>query len=84
MALKLMVKRVEFPPGISVMLWTSDRDARLLEWKDFHAEGALGVWLAGIVGKYGRAEVKLEWTEQLKADARLAPLLSSILGPPER
>lgn len=83
MPLRLMVTRMSDPhPGISAMLWTVDREARLLDWKEFHGEAALGVWLAGLAGKYGRDNVKVDWTEQLRADARLVPLLSSLFGPP--
>lgn len=85
MALRLMIRRVTIPhPGISAMLWTADRDSRLLEWKEFQGDAALGVWLAGIAGKYGRENVKVDWTEQLRADARVGPLLSSMFGPPPK
>ena len=81
MVLRLMVKRAEDPgSGISAMLWATGEDARLLEWKEFQGEAALGIWLAGIVGKYGRENVKVDWTQQLRADARLAPLLSILFG----
>lgn len=42
----------------------------------------LGVWLAGIAGKYGRDNVLIDWTEQMKADVRLRDAVSSVFGEP--
>lgn len=64
------------------MLWTEDADARLIEWKEFAGTVTLGVWLAGVVGKYGRGNIKIDWTPQLMTDARLRGLITSILAPP--
>jgi hypothetical protein len=82
MGLRLLVNRVEVPQlGFSAMLWTEDEDARLVEWKEFSGTVTLGVWLAGVAGKYGRGNIKIDWTPQLMADARLRELITSILAP---
>jgi hypothetical protein len=82
MRVRLLVKRVPEPQtGFSATLWT-EGDARLVEWKDFSGTVTLGVWLAGIAGKYGRNDVLIDWTEQMKADGRLAEAVSSVFGEP--
>jgi hypothetical protein len=81
MKCRLMLRRVQKPqPGISALLWSEDLDARLLEWKEFQGGAALGVWLAGLVVKYGRDNFTLDWGNGLKDDLVLAPLVEKIFG----
>jgi hypothetical protein len=63
------------------MVWTAAADdPRLLESKQFKGEAALGVWLAGIVTRYGRGNIRVNWTDALRADARLAAVVQELLG----
>ena len=42
-----------------------------MDSKQFLGEGALKVWLAGIVTRYGRSNITVDWTA-LQFDDRLA------------
>ena len=39
------------------------------------------MWLAGIVTRYGRSNIRVNWTESLGADDRLTVLLEESVGP---
>jgi len=88
MAFRLLLKRVDAQqqdqqPLFSAMLWSVEgADTRLLEWKDFTGTVPLGVWLAGVAGRHGRQNVSVDWTDQLRADARLTEIVAGIFGPP--
>jgi len=89
MPLRLLVKRIEVHEQhgqryvFSAMLWEVDGAAtRLVEWKDFAGTVQLGVWLAGVAGKYGRQNVSVDWTDHLRGDPRLVEILSGIFGLP--
>jgi hypothetical protein len=43
-------------------------------------EAALKVWLAGIVTRYGSSNIRLNWTEALRGDERLAMTLEGTIG----
>jgi hypothetical protein len=43
-------------------------------------EAALKVWLAGIVTRYGRGNIHLNWTESLLADEPLALAVKDTTG----
>lgn len=73
MSVLLVVDRAKDGPRIWAMVWTSaDDDPRLLESKHFLGMAALQVWLAGIVTRYGRSNITVDWTASLKSDDRLA------------
>ena len=81
MSVLLVVDRDTLGESISVMAWTAeDADPRLLESRQFRGEAALKVWLAGIATRYGRSNIHLNWTEALRADARLAMVLKDTMG----
>ncbi len=57
---------------IGAMVWNAtDDDPRLLESKQFKGEAALGLWLAGIATRYGRGNIRVNWTDALRTDRRL-------------
>jgi hypothetical protein len=77
----LVVDRDTLGESISVMAWTAEEDdPRLLESRQFRGEAALKVWLAGIATRYGRDNIRLNWTEALRDDARLAIVLKDTMG----
>ncbi len=64
------------------MVWTAgDDDLRLLESRKFRGEGALKVWLAGIVTRYGRSNIRVSCPASLEADDWLTVLLEESIGP---
>jgi hypothetical protein len=82
MSVLLVVERSKAGAQLSAMVWTTgDDDPRLIESKKFRGEGALKVWLAGIVTRYGRSNIRVNWTESLGADDRLTVLLEESVGP---
>ena len=82
MVVLLVVERSKAGAQLSAMVWTAgDDDPRLLESREFRGEGALKVWLAGIVTRYGRDNIRVNWTESLGADDRLSVLLEESVGP---
>ena len=81
MSVLLVVDRDTLGERISVMAWTAEEaDPRLLESRQFRGEAALKVWLAGIATRYGRRNIRLNWTEALRADGRLAMVLKDTMG----
>ena len=77
----LVVDRDSLSESISVMAWTAEEDdPRLLESRQFRGEAALKVWLAGIATRYGRGNIRLNWTDALRDDARLAIVLKDTMG----
>ena len=77
----LVVDRDTRSKGIWVMAWTAEEDdPRLLESRQFMGEAALKVWLAGIATRYGRSNIRLNWTEALRSDARLTMMLKDTMG----
>jgi hypothetical protein len=55
------------------MLWAiTESDPTLLESNDFLGEAGFRIWLAGIVTRYGRGNVTVDWTTALASDVRLA------------
>jgi hypothetical protein len=77
----LVVDRDTLNERISVMAWTTgDDDPRLLEAREFRGEAALKIWLAGIATRYGRNNIRLNWTEALRADERLALVFKDAMG----
>jgi len=81
MKVLLVVDRDKRTDRISVLAWTAeDDDPRLLESRQFMGEAALKVWLAGIATRYGRSNIRLNWTEALRGDARLAMTLEDTMG----
>ena len=78
MTVLLVVDRAKDGPGIWAMAWTAvDDDPKLLESKHFLGDAALKVWLAGIVTRYGRSNISVDWTASLKSDDRLAAAVRS-------
>jgi hypothetical protein len=64
MRVLLVVDRAKDGPGIWAMAWTSaDDDPKLLESKHFLGDAALKVWLGGIVTRYGRSNITVDWKE---------------------
>jgi hypothetical protein len=77
----LVVDRSADGAGIWALLWTAeDDDPRLLQSKKFRGEASLKVWLAGLVTRYGRMNIEVQWTNSLQMDARLATVLKESLG----
>jgi hypothetical protein len=81
MVVLLVVERSNAGAQLSAMVWTAGDDPRLLESREFRGEGALKVWLAGIVTRYGRDNIRVNWTASLGADDRLTVLLEESVGP---
>ena len=78
MRVLLVVDRAKDGPGIWAMAWTAvDDDPKLLESKHFLGDAALRVWLAGIVVRYGRSNITVDWTASLKSDDGLAAAVRS-------
>jgi hypothetical protein len=76
MTVLLVVDRVNSGGAICAMVWsTADDDPRLLESKEFKGPSAFKVWLAGIVTRYGRSSVTVNWSEALKGDDRLSAVV---------
>jgi hypothetical protein len=72
----LTVERLNTATGIWAMVWTrQDDDPRLLESKQFKGPAALKVWLAGIVTRYGRSNITVNWTAALRTDERVSAAL---------
>jgi hypothetical protein len=46
----------------------------------FKGESALKVWLAGIGVRYGRENIRVNWTDDLRGDDRLAVVLKDSVG----
>ena len=71
MRVSLVVSRA--PDGsIGAMVWASaEDDPKLVESRLFLGESALTVWLAGIVARYGRSNITVDWTTSLASDVRL-------------
>lgn len=81
MSVLLVIERSK-AGALSAMVWTTgDDDPRLLESRKFRGEGALKVWLAGIVTRYGRGNIRVSCPESLEADDRLTGLLEESVGP---
>jgi len=77
----LAVDRDKLSKGIWVMAWAAEEDdPRLLESRQFMGEAALKVWLAGIATRYGRSNIRLNWTEALRSDERLTLMLKDTMG----
>jgi hypothetical protein len=77
----LAVDRSADRTEICAMIWVAaDDDPRLLESRTFQGEGALRVWLAGLVAKYGHSNIRVNWTEELRADEPLAVALEKVMG----
>lgn len=83
MTVLLVIDRSKTPSeGIWALVWTSENDdPRLLESKQFKGEAALQVWLAGIVTRYGRSNITVNWTDSLRADDRLAKVVKESVDP---
>jgi hypothetical protein len=82
MSVLLVIERSKAGAQLSAMVWTAgDDDPRLLESRHFRGEGALKVWLAGIVTRYGRSNIRVSCPESLEADDRLTVLLEESVGP---
>lgn len=63
------------------MVWTAvDDDPRLLESKHFKGEAALKVWLAGMGARFGRENIRVNWTDVLRTDDRLLEVLKDSVG----
>jgi len=81
MVVLLVLDRAKTTAGIWAMVWTAiDDDPRLLESKQFKGEAALKVWLAGIGARYGRENIRVNWTDALRTDDRLAGVLKESVG----
>ena len=81
MIVLLVVDRAQATSGFWAMVWTAiDDDPRLLESKHFRGEAALKVWLAGIGARYGRENIRVNWTDILRTDDRLADVLKDSVG----
>jgi hypothetical protein len=81
MVILLVLDRAKTSSGIWAMVWTAiDDDPRLLESKQFKGEAALKVWLAGIGARYGRENIRVNWTDALRTDDRLAVMLKDSVG----
>ncbi|HEU0106991.1 MAG TPA: hypothetical protein VFT38_12515 [Vicinamibacteria bacterium] len=82
MSVLLVIERSKAGALLSAMLWTTgDDDPRLLESRKFRGEGALKVWLAGIVTRYGRSNIRVNCPESLEGDDKLTVLLEESVGP---
>jgi hypothetical protein len=81
MVILLVLDRAKTTSGIWAMVWTAiDDDPRLLESKQFKGEAALKVWLVGIGARYGRENIRVNWTDALRTDDRLAVVLKDSVG----
>ena len=81
MVVPLVLDRAKETSGLWAMLWTAvDDDPRLLEARHFKGEAALKVWLAGISARHGRENIRVNWTEELRTDDRLAAMLRDSVG----
>jgi hypothetical protein len=82
MSVLLVIERSKAGAQLWAMVWTAgDDDPRLLESRKFRGEGAFKVWLAGIVTRYGRSNIRVTCPESLEADDRLTVLLEESFGP---
>jgi hypothetical protein len=83
MTVLLVVERSKPGSRISAMVWTAiDDDPHLLESKQFRGEAAFKIWLAGIATRYGPSNIRVNWTDSLRADDRLTTLLNECVQPP--
>jgi hypothetical protein len=81
MTVLLVLDRAQSTPGIWAMVWTAiDDDPRLLESKQFKGEAALKVWLAGVGTRFGRENIRVNWTDVLRSDDRLVEVLKDSVG----
>jgi hypothetical protein len=81
MSVLLVINRAP-DSSIGALVWTStEGDPKLLESRHFRGEAALTVWLAGIVTRYGRSNVTVDWTTSLASDDRLSAAVRSCVGP---
>jgi hypothetical protein len=86
MALELIVSCSEpgdrIEPCIEVLLWSVNRDAKLLESQRFTGGADLRVWLKAIVAEHGRGSIRIRWTDRLAENFALAQLIAVCLDVP--
>ena len=58
--------------GVCVMLWAHERYTRLVEAHQLRDDVALADWLTGVVARYGRENLSVDWTESLRQRKKLA------------
>jgi hypothetical protein len=69
-----------------VLLWSEEKDPRLLDSQRFTDPGAFRNWLNNVVATYGRENIRVRWTDALTAKRTLARLIAVCLAlpvPPE-
>jgi hypothetical protein len=85
-ALELIVSCSEpgdrIEPWIDVLLWSVNRDAKLLESQRFGGGADLRVWLKAIVAEHGRGNIRVRWTDKLAENFALSHLIAICLDVP--
>jgi hypothetical protein len=82
MKVLLVVDRAKAGPGIWALAWTdSEDDPRLIESRHFLGEEALQAWLEEISARFGPGSIAVDWSDSLRADARLTAVMQRSLDP---
>lgn len=63
-----------------VMLWTTDRDPRLMDVHLFTTAAELRIWLTVMAGTYGAENIVVRWTTQLLELPAMAKLIAACLA----
>ena len=87
MAVELVVSLSEpgnrSQPWIEALLWSvANEDTRLLESQRFTGGADLRVWLKAIAAEHGRGNIRVRWTDKLKANFALSHLIAACLDLP--
>jgi hypothetical protein len=70
-------------PWIEALLWSvANEDTRLLESQRFTGGSDLRVWLKAIAAEHGRENIRVRWTDKLKANFALSHLIAACLDVP--
>jgi hypothetical protein len=70
-------------PWIEALLWyVASEDTRLLESQRFTGGSELRVWLKAIVAEHGRGNIRVRWTDKIKANFALSHLIAACLDVP--
>jgi hypothetical protein len=87
MAVELVVSYSEpgdrTAPWIEALLWfVANENTRLLESQRFTRGADLRVWLKAIAAEHGRGNIRVRWTDKLKANFALSHLIAVCLDLP--
>ena len=70
-------------PWIEALLWSvANEDTTLLESQRFTGGADLRVWLKAIVVEHGRGNIRVRWTDKIKANFALSYLIAACLDVP--